>query len=255
MLDIKFIRKNNELVKKCIIAKNEKVGIDKFLTINKKLKELKFQFEEKKKLQNSVSKQIAEYKKNRKNADKEIAEMKKIAGEIKIINAEINKTNEEFQRIYLTIPNIFDESVPIGKSDEDNIVIKEWGEKPRFDFEPLDHIELAEKLQLIDFKRAAKIAGSGFVCYTNKGANLERALINFMLDFHQKNHGYQEIFPPFLANRKTMTGTGQLPKLEEDMYLIEQDDFFLIPTAEVPVTNLYQDEIIDESELPIKYVS
>lgn len=255
MLDIKFIRKNKELVKKCITAKNEKVDIDKFLTIDKKLKELKFQFEEKKKLQNSVSKQIAEYKKNGKNADKEIAEMKKIAGEIKIINAEINKISEEFQRIYLTIPNIFDESVPIGKSDEDNVVIKEWGKKPQFDFEPLDHIELSEKLQLIDFKRAAKIAGSGFVCYTNKGANLERALINFMLDFHQKNHSYQEIFPPFLANRKTMTGTGQLPKLEEDMYLIEQDDFFLIPTAEVPVTNLYQDEIIDESELPIKYVS
>ena len=255
MLDIKFIRKNNELVKKCIIAKNEKVGIDKFLTINKKLKELKFQFEEKKKLQNSVSKQIAEYKKNRKNADKEIAEMKKIAEEIKDINAEINKISEEFQRIYLTIPNIFDESVPIGKSDEDNIVIKEWGKKPQFDFEPLDHIELSEKLQLIDFKRAAKIAGSGFVCYTDRGANLERALINFMLDFHSSHYGYKEIFPPFLANRKTMTGTGQLPKLEEDMYIVEQDDFFLIPTAEVPITNLHQDEILNEDELPIKYVS
>ena len=255
MLDIKFIRKNKELVKKCITAKNEKVDIDKFLTIDKKLKELKFLFEEKRKLQNSVSKQIAEYKKNGKNADKEIAEMKKIAEEIKDINAEIYKISEEFQKIYLTIPNIFDESVPIGKSDEDNIVIKEWGKKPQFDFEPLDHIELSEKLQLIDFKRAAKIAGSGFVCYTKMGAVLERALINFMLDFHQKNYDYQEISPPFLANRKTMTGTGQLPKLEEDMYIVEQDDFFLIPTAEVPVTNLHQDEILNEDELPIKYVS
>jgi seryl-tRNA synthetase len=255
MLDIKFIRKNKELVKKCIIAKNEKADIDKFLKIDKELKELKFQFEEKKKVQNSVSKQIAEYKKNRKNADKEIAEMKKIAGEIKDISAEINKISEEFHRIYLTIPNIFDDSVPIGKSDEDNVAIKEWGKKPQFDFEPLNHIELSEKLHLIDFKRAAKIAGSGFVCYTDRGANLERALINFMLDFHQKNHGYQEIFPPFLANRKTMTGTGQLPKLEEDMYIVEQDDFFLIPTAEVPVTNLHQDEILNEEELPIKYVS
>lgn len=255
MLDIKFIRKNKELVKKCITAKNEKVDIDKFLTIDKKLKELKFQFEEKRKLQNSVSKQIAEYKRNRKNADKEIAEMKKIAEEIKDINAEINKISEEFHRIYLTIPNIFDESVPIGKSDEENVVIKEWGKKPQFDFEPLDHIELSEKLGLIDFKRAAKIAGSGFVCYTDRGANLERALINFMLDFHSSHYGYKEIFPPFLANRKTMTGTGQLPKLEEDMYIVEQDDFFLIPTAEVPVTNLHQDEILNEDELPIKYVS
>ncbi|MEA3476094.1 MAG: serine--tRNA ligase, partial [Candidatus Cloacimonadota bacterium] len=125
----------------------------------------------------------------------------------------------------------------------------------QFDFESLNHIELSEKLQLIDFRHAAKIAGSGFVCYINKGANLERALINFMLDFHQKNHGYQEISPPFLANRKTMTGTGQLPKLEEDMYIVEQDDFFLIPTAEVPVTNFHQDEILSENELPIKYVS
>ncbi|MBC8526194.1 MAG: serine--tRNA ligase [Candidatus Cloacimonetes bacterium] len=255
MLDIKFIRKNKELVKKCITAKNEKADIDKFLKIDKKLKELKFQFEEKRKLQNSVSKQIAEYKKNRKNADKEIEEMKKIAGEIKDINAEINKISEEFHRIYLTIPNIFDDSVPIGKSDEDNVVIKEWGKKQLSNFEPLNHIELSEKLQLIDFKRAVKIAGSGFVCYTDRGANLERALINFMLDFHQKNHGYQEIFPPFLANRKTMTGTGQLPKLEEDMYIVEQDDFFLIPTAEVPVTNFHQDEILDEDELPIKYVA
>jgi len=255
MLDIKFIRKNKELVKKCIIAKNEKADIDKFLKIDAKRKELNFNFEEKRKLQNSVSKKIAELKKKGQDAGNEIAEMKKIAGKIKDVSAEINKISEEFQKIYLTIPNIFDDSVPIGKSDEDNVVIKEWGKKPQFDFEPLDHIELSEKLHLVDFKRAAKIAGSGFVCYTNKGANLERALINFMLDFHQKNHSYQEIFPPFLANRKTMTGTGQLPKLEEDMYIVEQDDFFLIPTAEVPVTNLHQDEILNEDELPIKYVA
>ena len=255
MLDIKFIRKNKEFVKKCITAKNEKVDIDKFLTIDKKLRELKFQFEENRKVQNSVSKKIAELKKKGQDAGNEIAEMKKIAGEIKDINAEINEISEEFQKIYLAIPNIFDDSVPIGKSDEDNVVVKEWGEKPQFDFEPLNHIELSEKLHLIDFKRATKIAGSGFVCYTEMGAILERALISFMLDFHRENHNYTEILPPFLSNRKTMTGTGQLPKLEEDMYIVEQDDFFLIPTAEVPVTNLHQDEILNEDGLPIKYVA
>ena len=255
MLDIKFIRNNQEFVRKSIIAKGEKTDLDKFLKIDENLRKLIYDFEQKKQIQNKVSKDIANLKKSGKSTDKEISEMKKVATKIKFLNENISKIEKQFREIYLTIPNILDESVPIGSDENDNIFIREFGQKPKFDFQPLNHIELSEKLDLIDFKRAAKIAGSGFVFYTKKGANLERALINFMLDFHQKNHGYQEIFPPFLANRKTMTGTGQLPKLEDDMYRIEQDDLFLIPTGEVPITNFFQDEILDEEDLPIKYVA
>lgn len=255
MLDIKFIRNNQEFVRKSIIAKGEKTDLDKFLKIDENLRKLIYDFEQKKQIQNKVSKDIANLKKSGKPTDKEISEMKKVATKIKFLNENISKIEKQFREIYLTIPNILDESVPIGSDENDNIFIREFGQKPKFDFQPLNHIELSEKLDLIDFKRAAKIAGSGFVFYTKKGANLERALINFMLDFHQKNHGYQEIFPPFLANRKTMTGTGQLPKLEDDMYRIEQDDLFLIPTGEVPITNFFQDEILDEEDLPIKYVA
>ncbi len=255
MLDIKFIRKNIELVKKCIIAKGEKTNFDDIMNLDSQKRSLQFEYDQYKADQNRYSKEIPQYKKDGKDVSYLISELQDTAKKVKEISEKLSNISAKLDSELLKIPNIFDETVPIGKSDEDNIVIKKWGEKPGFDFVPLDHIELAEKLQLIDFKRAAKITGSGFVCYTNKGANLERALINFMLDFHQKNHGYQEIFPPFLANRKTMTGTGQLPKLEEDMYRIKQDDFFLIPTAEVPVTNFYQDEILDESELPIKYVA
>ncbi|MBL7108130.1 MAG: serine--tRNA ligase [Candidatus Cloacimonetes bacterium] len=255
MLDIKFIRNNQEIVRKSIIAKGEKTDLDKFLKIDENLRKLIYDFEQKKQIQNKVSKDIANLKKSGKSTDKEISEMKKVATKIKFLNENISKIEKQFREIYLTIPNILDESVPIGSDENDNIFIREFGQKPKFDFQPLNHIELSEKLDLIDFKRAAKIAGSGFVFYTKKGANLERALINFMLDFHQKNHSYQEIFPPFLANRKTMTGTGQLPKLEDDMYRIEQDDLFLIPTGEVPITNFFQDEILDEEDLPIKYVA
>ncbi len=255
MLDIKFIRNNQEFVRKSIIAKGEKTDLDKFLKIDENLRKLIYDFEQKKQIQNKVSKDIANLKKSGKSTDKEISEMKKVATKIKFLNENISKIEKQFREIYLTIPNILDESVPIGSDENDNIFIREFGQKPKFDFQPLNHIELSEKLDLIDFKRAAKIAGSGFVFYTKKGANLERALINFMLDFHQKNHSYQEIFPPFLANRKTMTGTGQLPKLEDDMYRIEQDDLFLIPTGEVPITNFFQDEILDEEDLPIKYVA
>jgi len=255
MLDIKLIRKDPEFVRQCIKNKGEKAQLDTVLELDNKHRKLLFDFEEKRKVQNAVSKEIAELKKQGQTADDQIAAMKKVADDTKAIQQEINEIGEALEKELLAIPNIFDKSVPIGFDESDNRFIREWGEKPVFDFKPLDHIQLGEKLGLFDLQRAAKIAGSGFPCYTGMGAQLERALINFMLDFHREEHGYKEIFPPFVANRKTMTGTGQLPKLEFDMYHINEDDLFLIPTGEVPLTNLHQDEILQDEQLPLKYTA
>jgi len=255
MLDIKLIRKDPEFVSQCIKNKGEKAQLDKVLELDNKHRQLLFEFEEKRKVQNTVSKEIAQLKKQGQTANDQITAMKKVADEVKVIQQEISEISEALDKELLAIPNIFDKSVPIGFDESDNRFIREWGEKPAFDFQPLDHIQLAEKLGLLDFQRAAKIAGSGFPCYTGMGARLERALINFMLDFHREEHGYTEIFPPFVAKRKTMTGTGQLPKLEFDMYHINEDDLFLIPTGEVPLTNLHQDEILQDEQLPLKYTA
>jgi len=255
MLDIKLIRKDPEFVRQCIKNKGEKAQLDTVLELDNKHRQLLFDFEEKRQVQNAVSKEIAQLKKQGQTADDQIAAMKKVADETKAIQQEINEIGEALEKELLAIPNIFDKSVPIGFDESDNRFIREWGEKPVFDFKPLDHIQLADKLGLLDLQRAAKIAGSGFPCYTGMGAQLERALINFMLDFHREEHGYKEIFPPFVANRKTMTGTGQLPKLEFDMYHINEDDLFLIPTGEVPLTNLHQDEILQDEQLPLKYTA
>jgi len=255
MLDIKLIRKDPEFVRQCIKNKGEKAQLDKVLALDEKHRQLLFEFEEKRKVQNAVSKEIAQLKKQGQTADDQIAAMKKVADETKAIQQKISEISETLDKELLAIPNIFDKSVPIGFDEADNRFIREWGEKPVFDFQPLDHIQLAEKFGLLDFQRAVKIAGSGFPCYTGLGARLERALINFMLDFHREEHGYKEIFPPFVANRKTMTGTGQLPKLEFDMYHINEDDLFLIPTGEVPLTNLHQDEILQDEQLPLRYTA
>ncbi|MGC9337199.1 MAG: serine--tRNA ligase [Candidatus Cloacimonadia bacterium] len=254
MLDINFIRKNTEFVERCIKAKGEEVDFKNFLEIDQKRRELQYRFDKKREVQKEISKKIGNLKKAGKDTDELLAEMKSLAEEIKSLSTDLNEVNEKFESLYLSIPNVFADDVPLGKTEADNVIVREWGSFPKFDFEPLDHVELSEKLGLIDFRRSAKIAGTGFVSYTGFGARLERALINFMLDFHRKN-GYTEILPPFMANRRTMTGTGQLPKLEDDMYRVEEDDFFLIPTGEVPVTNFYQDEVLDEDELPKKYVS
>ncbi len=255
MLDIKLIRKDPEFVRQCIKNKGEKAQLDTVLELDNKHRQLLFDFEEKRKVQNAVSKEIAQLKKQGQSADDQIAAMKKVADETKALQQKISEISETLENELFAIPNIFDKSVPIGFDESDNRFIREWGEKPVFDFKPLDHIELADKLDLFDLHRAAKIAGSGFPCYTGMGAQLERALINFMLDFHIEEHGYIEIFPPFVANRKTMTGTGQLPKLEFDMYHINEDDLFLIPTGEVPLTNLHQDEILQDELLPLKYTA
>jgi len=255
MLDIKLIRSDPDFVRQCIKNKGEKADIDAILDLDQKHKSLLYEFEEKRKLQNAVSKEIAQAKKNGLNADQLISDMQKVADETKELQQNIKTVEEELHNDLLTVPNIFDESVPIGHDDSDSKLIREWGEKPVFDFQPLDHLQLGEILGLFDFQRAAKISGSGFPCYVGVGAKLERALINYMLDFQTGVNGYTEVFPPFIANRKTMTGTGQLPKLENDMYHIDEDDLFLIPTGEVPVTNLHQDEILHEDTLPIKYTT
>ncbi|PKN79984.1 MAG: serine--tRNA ligase [Candidatus Cloacimonetes bacterium HGW-Cloacimonetes-1] len=255
MIDIRFIRENADLVKAAITNKNEKADIDELLMIDDKRRKLQFEFDNKKALQNQVSGQIAAHKKNKEDATALIAQMSGVADEIKVINSELTAINNEFEAILLTVPNVPFESVPIGRDEASNKEIRVHGTPPAFDFEPKEHIEIATTNDLLDMARGAKITGSGFPVYTRQGAKLERAVINFMLEYHLQKHGYEELGTPFIVNRKAMTGTGQLPKLENDMYLCTEDDLFLIPTAEVPVTNMHMDEILPLAQLPIKYVA
>jgi seryl-tRNA synthetase len=216
---------------------------------------LQYDFDQLKARQNSVSQIIAQKKRAREDASEELARMAKVAEEIKAIQADLNAVNTEVEARLLTIPNIPHPSVPIGRDESLNEVIRHEGEAPRFDFEPKDHLDIANMNQMLDLSRGAKISGSGFPIYTGFGAKMERALINYMLEYHLQKHGYTELMVPLVVNRKTMTGTGQLPKLEDDMYHISEDDLFLIPTAEVPVTNIYADEVLSYKDLPQKYVA
>ena len=254
MLDMKFIRENPELVEKAISNKNEKSNLHKVLELDKKKRELQFTFDSMRAEQNNVSKQIPEFKKAKKDTTEIVAQMKIISNKIKDISTKLSDINEELETELLSIPNIPYKDVPIG-GESANEFVREWGKKKQFDFNPTSHLELIKKNKLLDFKRATKISGSGFVGYTGKGAQLERALINFMLDYHINKHEYEEVSLPILVNRQTMTGTGQLPKLEDDMYHVNEDDLFLVPTAEVSVTNLYAQEILSYDKLPQKYVS
>jgi len=254
MLDLKFIRENPDIVKKAISDKNEKADVDKLLKLDLCKREILHQVEDLKHKRNVVSKQIGMAKKKGEDASQPIAEMQQVGASIKQLDEKIADIENLMNDILIWIPNIPHESVPIGGETE-NEEIKSWSEKPEFDFEPLPHWELAEKLGIIEFDRSSKLSGSNFVTFRNLGARLERALINFMLDLHVKKHGYVEIAPPFIVRRDIMYGTAQLPKLEDDMYRIEHDDMFLIPTAEVPVTSLYQGEILDGSKLPINYTA
>jgi seryl-tRNA synthetase len=255
MLDLKFIRENPELVKKGVMLKNEKADIDKILNIDKVRREIIFKVEQLKKERNENSSKVALFKKENKDASSLIEKTKSISAEIKDLDEKLSAVIGELKEEMDRIPNMPHESAPEGQSSDDNIEIKTWGNIPEFDFEVRDHLTLGENLDILDFKRGGKISGSGFPVYKGLGARLERALINFMLDRHVYENGYTEIFPPFVANRVSMYGTGQLPKLEEDMYFAERDDLFLIPTAEVPVTNLHRDEILSADQLPIKYVA
>lgn len=259
MLDLKFIRENPEKVKEGILNKNEKSRIDEILELDKKRREIISKSEELKSKRNQVSAQIPQMKKSGEDVTQILAEMKDVSDKITELDNDLKSIESELENILLFIPNIPHSSVPVGKSAEDNVEARRWlPEGFSFEaengFKPLDHIELGKKLNILDFERGAKISGSGFPVYKGKGATLERALINFMLDYHLEKHGYTEIFPPFLVNRDSMRGTGQLPKMEEDMYFIDKDGLFPIPTAEVPITNLFRNEILNEKDLPIKYV-
>jgi len=244
MLDIKFIRENPQLVAEAAANKNEKVDIEKILELDEKKRKLQFEYDNLRARQNSFSKQIPILKKEKKDVSDLLAQMQEVSKKVKNLSAELTKINSILHDNLLKVPNIPHSDVPVGKDESANRFVREWSKKRDFGFVPKDHLELAEINSLLDFNRSGKISGSGFAVYTGKGAMLERALINFMLDYHIKNHGYKEIIAPYLVNRKTITGTGQLPKLESDMYRIEEDDLFLIPTAEVSVTNYFADEII-----------
>jgi len=237
------------------------VDLDQLIDSDQQWLEAQKNVEDLRQQQNAVSKEIGQLKKNRQDASSQIAEMKQVSDQIKQLNEQTQQLKQEVNRILMYLPNLPDQSVPVGADESDNPEIKSWGENPTFDFSPKPHWDLAVQHDLIDFQRAAKVSGSNFALFTGVGARLERALINFMLDLHITKHGYTEVSPPFVANRPTMTGTGQLPKFEEDMYRCNQDsdnpdsDLFLIPTAEVPVTNLLADEILDGEQLPIYYTA
>jgi seryl-tRNA synthetase len=255
MFDLKFIRENTELVKKAIQNKNESLDLDKLLGLDEKRRETISSVEELKRQRNLSNQTIALLKKEKKDTQEEIEKMRKVSEKISALDNSLKEIESEIDSLLLQVPNIPHSTVPVGFDENSNVVVREWGELPRFDFEPRAHWEIGELLGILDLARGAKLSGSGFYALTGKGALLERGLINFMLDLHTKKHGYKEIWPPFIVNRASMTGTGQLPKLEEDMYLCEKDDLFLVPTAEVPVTNLHRDEILKAEELPVYYVA
>ncbi len=263
MLDLKTIREQTERVREGIAKKREMDKLDDLLALDVRRRELIREVESLKSKKNTVSSEVGKLKKEGKNADHLIAEMKGVADKIKQLDEELHAVQEKIDEMLLWIPNIPHESVPVGDDPASNVTVRDWkpddtvlGFTPheRLDFEPLDHIQLGKKLGILDFERGAKISGSGFPLYTGRGATLERALINYMISVHVNRHGYTEVFPPFLVNRQSMTGTGQLPKLSEDMYRCELDDLFPIPTAEVPITNMYRDEMLPVDRLPIGYV-
>ena len=255
MLDLKFIRENPDLVKKVLLQRLKELDVDKLIALDRERRNLLQETEALKHKRNAVSDEIGAAKRTGADVGEKVREMKAVAERIRLLDGMERKVSASLEVLLQRVPNIPHASVPVGPDARAQVMVRECGEKRGFGFTPRPHWEIAEKLGLIDFSRAAKIAGSHFALYTGKGALLERGLINFMLDFHTREHGYTEVSPPFLSNRPSMLGTGQLPLLEEDMYRCEADDFFLIPTAEVSVTNIHRDEVLPRSALPRKYVA
>ncbi|MFA7418308.1 MAG: serine--tRNA ligase [Melioribacteraceae bacterium] len=257
MLDVKFIRENPEAVRQGLLNKNAKDIVDEILQLDEQRRGFISKTEELKAKKNQVSAEIPKLKKAGQDTSAIFEEMKKVGDEIAQLDAQLKEIEEKIDNVLRHTPNLAHASVPVGKSAEENVEVRCWlpdGFKFENDFKVLDHVELGKKLSLLDFERGTKISGSGFPLYTGKGATMERALINFMLDTHLQNHGYTEVMPPILVNRDSMKGTGQIPKMEEDMYFIEKDGLYPIPTAEVPITNIHRDEILAEKDLTIKYV-
>jgi seryl-tRNA synthetase len=255
MLDLKFVRANLDLIANMVKHRDYELDLSRFQSLDEKRRSILTTLEGLRYQRNKVSDHIAAMKKAGEDTSSVISEMKAVSKKIKELEAEMPEITDELDKLLLIIPNIPHKSVVVGKDSDDNPIIRKWGETRDFDIDPLPHWEIGEKLGILDFSRAAKIAGSRFSLQSGLGAALERALINFMLDIHTTYHGYTETLPPFLVNSDSMTGTGQLPKFKEDLFKVDGWDLFLIPTAEVPVTNIHRDEVLSVDVLPIKYVS
>jgi len=255
MLDMKYIRNNVEAVKKAVRLKKEHADIDGLMALDAERRGILAEVEQLKHRRNTVSEDIAKLKKEKKDASSVIAEMKDVSNRIKEMDEVVKEKDEQIFQLLSGIPNIPHDSVPIGDSEEYNAEIKTWGEPAEKDFTPKPHWEVGEALDIIDLKGGSQVAGSSFINYKGLGAKLQRSLITFMLDLHVEKHGYTEMYPPYLVNRQSMFGTAQLPKLEEDMYFVNEDDLFLIPTAEVPVTNLLSGQVLKGEDLPVYYTA
>ncbi|MEW9675347.1 serine--tRNA ligase [Lentibacillus sp. L22] len=256
MLDMKYLRNNFDEVKGKLAHRGEDLSeLEKFGELDTRRRQLIAETEQLKAKRNEASQQISALKKEKKDADAVIQEMRRVGEQIKAFDTELKEIEEKLSHMMLSIPNIPHESVPVGEDEDDNVQVRQWGDLPTFAFDAKPHWDIATDLNILDFERAGKVTGSRFVYYKGLGARLERALLNFMMDLHADEHGYEEMLPPYMVNRTSMTGTGQLPKFEEDAFQISDWDYFLIPTAEVPVTNYYRGEILKENDLPKKYVA
>ncbi|WHI60093.1 serine--tRNA ligase [Mammaliicoccus lentus] len=254
MLDIKMIRTEPEYVKEKIAKRGDDPSvIDEILELDKERRELIVKTEELKSRRNKVSGEIAQKKRNKENADDVILEMRQVGDQIKEIDQSLNKLNDDVTYKLVRIPNLISDETPVGKDEDDNVEVRKWGEPRTFDFESKAHWDLVENLKMADFDRAAKVSGARFVFLTGKGAQLERALMNFMVTMHTTQHGYTEMMVPQLVNADSMFGTGQLPKFEEDLFKVEKEGLYTIPTAEVPLTNFYRDEVLQNEQFPIKF--
>jgi seryl-tRNA synthetase len=254
MLDIKSLRENLETIEARLKTRGEAVDLKGFRTLDGRRRELLQQSEELKSLRNRVSEEISRIS-DKSQAQGRIAEMREVGQRIKVLDDELKGVDEALAQFLLTVPNIPHAAVPVGASEADNVEVRKWGELPAFSFAPKPHWEIGEALGILDFERGAKLTGARFTLYRGAGARLERALINFMLDLHTERHNYVEMLPPFMVNRESMTGTGQLPKFADDLFRLEGIDFFLIPTAEVPVTNIHRGEILRGADLPLCYTA
>ncbi|MCD6137924.1 MAG: serine--tRNA ligase [Deltaproteobacteria bacterium] len=255
MLELRFVRQNIESVRESLRKRGEDYDLAAFLDCDSKRRAILLEVEELKHQRNTVSELIGQMKKANEDASELIEQMRAVSDKIRSLDVELSRYEESLRSILMELPNLPHPSVPPGDGSEDNVVLKKVGKPPAFHFKPLHHWEIGEKLGILDFERAAKIAGARFALYVGQGARLERALINFMLDVHTKEHGYLEVLPPFMTNRASTTATGQLPKFEEDLFKLEGWDYYLVPTAEVPVTNIHRGEILAEDDLPKLYTA
>lgn len=253
MLDLKFIRANPDLVRAGLKKKKAEANLDALLALDEKRRAKLTEVEQLKARRNAVSEEVARLKKAGQNADAIIVEMRQVADRIKTLDDEVKGIDAEIEEILHRIPNLPHDSVPVGEDERANVEVRRWGQPRQFSFEPKAHWDLGTQLDILDFDRAGKISGARFTVYRGLGARLERALINFMLDLHTREHGYTEVLTPFMVNADSAFGTGQLPKFKDDMFMVVNNGYFLIPTAEVPVTNLHRDEIIPGELLPLKY--